>query len=334
MKIRYYLLAAGAMFLMASCSEDSLDEKSIFPDETTANPTELDKWLEVNYQQPYNIQLKYRFEFKESDESKNLAPARYDKSIALAKLTKYLWLESYEELKGRDFIRQYCPKIMHFVGSYGYNSDGSVTLGVAEGGMKITLYNVNNIDYENPDIEFLNYWFFKTMHHEFAHILRQTKPYPVNFNEVSAANYQSESWVNLEENEWLALGFITDYASRETQEDFVEIIANYITHDQAWWNEQLEKAVKFNYKGTTAAGASIEKAYYGVQPEEAQLKADGIATVTSTDIDRSGRGYIETKLDIVRDWLKTAWEIDLDKLREIVQRRSDNVTLLDLQTLN
>ena len=29
MKIRYYLLAAGAMFLMASCSEDSLDEKSI-----------------------------------------------------------------------------------------------------------------------------------------------------------------------------------------------------------------------------------------------------------------------------------------------------------------
>ena len=99
MKIRYYLLAAGAMFLMASCSEDSLDEKSIFPDETINNPTELDKWLEVNYQQPYNILLKYRFEFKESDVSKNLAPASYDKAVALAKLTKYLWIESYEELK-------------------------------------------------------------------------------------------------------------------------------------------------------------------------------------------------------------------------------------------
>jgi len=324
----------GAMLTMASCSEDSLDEKSIFPDPTTSNSTAFDKWLEVNYQQPYNIQLKYRFEFKESDETKNLAPARYDKSVALAKLTKYLWLESYEELKGRDFIRQYCPKILHFIGSYGYNSGGSVTLGVAEGGMKISLYNVNNIDYNNPDIEFLNYWFFKTMHHEFAHILHQTKPYPTDFNEVSAANYQSESWVNLEENQWLALGFITDYASRETQEDFVEIIANYITHDQEWWDEQLDLAVKYTYKGKTSAGAAIEKSFYGTEPTEAEIKAAGIAKVESTDIDRSGRGYIVTKLDIVRDWLKASWDIDLDALRDIVQRRSANVKMLDLQTLN
>ena len=324
----------GAMLTMASCSEDSLDEKSIFPDPTTSNSTAFDKWLEVNYQQPYNIQLKYRFEFKESDETKNLAPARYDKSVALAKLTKYLWLESYEELKGRDFIRQYCPKIMHFIGSYGYNSGGSVTLGVAEGGMKITLYNVNNLDFNNPDIEFLNYWFFKTMHHEFAHILHQTKPYPTDFNEVSAANYQSESWVNLEKNQWLALGFISDYASRETQEDFVEIIANYITHDQEWWDEQLDLAVKYTYKGKTSAGAAIEKSFYGTEPTAAEIKAASIAKVESTDIDRSGRGYIETKLDIVRDWLKASWDIDLDKLRDIVQRRSANVKMLDLQTLN
>ncbi len=324
----------GAMLTMASCSEDSLDEKSIFPDPTTSNSTAFDKWLEVNYQQPYNIQLKYRFEFKESDETKNLAPARYDKSVALAKLTKYLWLESYEELKGRDFIRQYCPKILHFIGSYGYNSGGSVTLGVAEGGMKISLYNVNNIDYNNPDIEFLNYWFFKTMHHEFAHILHQTKPYPTDFNEVSAANYQSESWVNLEENQWLALGFITDYASRETQEDFVEIIANYITHDQEWWDEQLDLAVKYTYKGKTSAGADIEKSFYGTEPTAAEIKAASIAKVESTDIDRSGRGYLETKLDIVRDWLKASWDIDLDALRDIVQRRSANVKMLDLQTLN
>ena len=324
----------GAMLTMASCSEDSLDEKSIFPDPTTSNSTAFDKWLEVNYQQPYNIQLKYRFEFKESDETKNLAPARYDKSVALAKLTKYLWLESYEELKGRDFIRQYCPKILHFIGSYGYNSGGSVTLGVAEGGMKISLYNVNNIDYNNPDIEFLNYWFFKTMHHEFAHILHQTKPYPTDFNEVSAANYQSESWVNLEENQWLALGFITDYASRETQEDFVEIIANYITHDQEWWDEQLDLAVKYTYKGKTSAGAAIEKSFYGTEPTAAEIKAASIAKVESTDIDRSGRGYLETKLDIVRDWLKASWDIDLDALRDIVQRRSANVKMLDLQTLN
>ena len=294
MKIRYYLLALTTLFMVA-CEKDSLDSKSIFPEVTETNVTEFDKWLQTNFQEPYNILLKYRFEFKESDESKNLAPAAYDKSIALAKLTKYLWIESYEELKGRDFIRKYCPKIMFFVGSYGYNSGGSVTLGVAEGGMKITLYNVNNLDYENPDIEFLNYWFFKTMHHEFAHILHQTKPYPTDFNEISAADYQSESWVNIDDddpNNHLKLGFITDYASRETQEDFVELIANYITHDQTWWDAQL-----------TIAGAD-------------------------------GASKISAKLDIVRDWLKTAWDIDLDKLRTIVQRRSANVTMLDLQSLN
>ena len=49
---------------------------------------------------------------------------------------------------------------------------------------------------------------------------------------------------------------------------------------------------------------------------------------------KEGKAAIETKLDIVRDWLKTSWEIDLDALREIVQRRSANVKLLDLQTLN
>jgi substrate import-associated zinc metallohydrolase lipoprotein len=98
--------------------------------------------------------------------------------------------------------------------------------------------------------------------------------------------------VNLEDDEWLDLGFITDYASRETQEDFVELIANYVTHDQAWWDGELAKASK------------------------------------------EGKAAIETKLDIVRDWLKTSWEIDLDALREIVQRRSANVKLLDLQTLN
>ena len=100
MKIRYYLLALTTLFMVA-CEKDSLDSKSIFPDVQETNVNEFDKWLQTNFQEPYNILLKYRFEFKESDETKNLAPAAYDKSIALAKLTKYLWIESYEELKGR-----------------------------------------------------------------------------------------------------------------------------------------------------------------------------------------------------------------------------------------
>ena len=69
MKIRYYLFALAAAF-MVSCSEEKLDEKIIFTDSAEANVSEFDKWLQVNYQEPYNILLKYRFEFKESDNSK------------------------------------------------------------------------------------------------------------------------------------------------------------------------------------------------------------------------------------------------------------------------
>ena len=174
MKLKYLFLAAVSA-LAISCSEDDLDKDSIFNSSSAMAQGQFDKWLQKNYVDNYNIQFKYRFEFKESDKDYNLSPADYDKGVALAKLTKYMWLESYEKVCGVDFIRTYCPKVMHLVGSPAYNEDGSIVLGTAEGGMKITLYNVNNLDIENLNLYVLNQWYFHTMHHEFSHILHQTK---------------------------------------------------------------------------------------------------------------------------------------------------------------
>ena len=109
--------------------------------------------------------------------------------------------------------------------------------------MKIVLYNVNSIDPDNIDMEFLNYWFFNTMHHEFAHILHQTKNYPTDFNEISKADYQSSSWVNLSDEEALAMGFVNNYASSETQEDFVQTIAFYITMSDEAWADLLDQSI-------------------------------------------------------------------------------------------
>jgi substrate import-associated zinc metallohydrolase lipoprotein len=294
MKKIIYLFAAFLALSFWSCGEEELNSNSIFDTDETAVQNSFDKWLYENYTVPYNIDFKYRFEDQESDRSYNLAPADVTKSIALAKLTKYLWIESYVELMGGDptFIRTYCPKIMHLVGSPAYNSQGSVVLGTAEGGLKITLYNVNMINVKKPDIEELNYWFFKTMHHEFAHILHQTKEYSTDFNTISPGNYQAASWVNLSDQEALNLGFISKYASSETQEDFVEIIAVYVTSSAADWDALVARA-----------------------------NADG-------------RSMINAKLALVRDYLKTSWSIDLDALRDIVQRRSGDVLTMDLTTLN
>ena len=286
------IFVALATLSLWSCSEEDLDPNSIFGGtETGKVPNEFDTWLLENYTTPYNIEFKYRFEDMETDDTYNLVAADYDRSIALAKFTKYLWLESYEELLGPDFIRTYCPRLLFLVGSPAYNSDGSVVLGTAEGGLKITLYNVNSISLTSINVQNLNEWYFKTMHHEFAHILHQTKNYPTEFNEITPSGYQPTGWVNVKEQQALDMGFVSPYASSETQEDFVEIIAIYVTNTPEYWDNMLSRASE------------------------------------------EGRGYINQKLEIVKNYMTTTWGIDLDALRDIVQRRSQEVAQWDVNDL-
>lgn len=293
-----YILIAVAGLLLASCTDrqSELDPNSIYGNETTKVENDFDRWLTKNFTDPYNIEFKYRWENRESDMDYNLSPADYDKSIALAKLVKYLWLDAYVEVAGNDFICTYSPKQFFLVGSPAYNpSSGSMVLGTAEGGMKIVLYNVNSLDVNNLDIEFLNYYYFKTMHHEFAHILHQTKNYSTDFNNITSSSYQSSSWVNIKDEEAHNMGFVTPYGSSEPREDFVETIAVYVTHDAEYWYE--------NYENTE-------------------------------NISEEGAEYIATKLEFVRDYLKTTWGIDIDELRDVVQRRSADVETLDLTSLD
>ena len=280
----------AASIVLGACSEDKLDSHSIFNTESPERDA-FDTWLLLNYIVPYNIQFNYKYIDKESDNTYNLIPAEYNKCVAMAKLTKYLWIDSYNELLGETFIKTYCPRMIQLIGSKAYNSQGSVVLGTAEGGLKITLYNVNELDVNNPNIDFLNTWFFKTMHHEFAHILHQTKNYSTDFNLIST-DYQGPSWLNLESDEVAnTMGFVTRYASFSPDEDFVEIISNYITHDAGYWQNVLNN------------GGAL------------------------------GRIKLEKKFDIVRKYLKDSWSIDIDKLRDIVQRRSGSLSEVDLENL-
>ena len=58
----------------------------------------FDEWLLANYTYPYNVDFKYRMQDIESDHKYNLVPADYDKSVALAKIIKHVWMEAYTEL--------------------------------------------------------------------------------------------------------------------------------------------------------------------------------------------------------------------------------------------
>jgi len=97
------LLYALAIFLtggmISSCSEEKLGD-SIFDTNPPAR-TEFDNWLLRNYVKEYNIDFKYRLEDIEANMSYNHIPAEVEKSKKLAKIIKYLWLESYDVRQDR-----------------------------------------------------------------------------------------------------------------------------------------------------------------------------------------------------------------------------------------
>lgn len=296
--ITYILWALVVPLQFSSCHSDTdIDyDHSIFVDPSEEEANAFDKWVLSNYTNTYNINLKYRMEDKESDMNHVLAPADYNKSVALAKIVKHVWLEAYDEVTGSpNFLRHYVPKTIHFIGSSAYEDTGTEVLGTAEGGMKITLYKVNDIDLTAIDIEKLNYYYFHTMHHEFAHILHQTKNYDPAFDLITESAYVGSDWyiktnpetgqtsARSDEDAWKE-GFVTAYAMSEAREDFVENISMYVTHTQAYWDDMLANA------GET------------------------------------GSAIILRKFEIVDSYMKDTWGIDLDDLRDIVLRRQKEIT--------
>ena len=303
--ISILLLLAGLMTFSSCGDDDSLNSTSVFDSETPAEKSDFDNWLEENYRKVYNIDFKYRFSDKESDRAYNVIPADLEKSKALAILIKHVWLETYAEAVDADFMKTYVPRIIQLTGSYKWNTNGSQVLGTAEGGLKVMIYGVNELDIDNPRINTtnpyephdvqpidMNYWFFHTMHHEFCHILTQKKEYDTQFRTITAATYHATDWINQDDSDVAKEGFVTAYASSEYNEDFAELYATYITNTPEGW--------------------------------QLILKAAG----------KDGTAILNQKLDLMKSYFLNSWNIDLDELRDIVLRRSAESTELDLRTLN
>ncbi len=281
-KIYYILMLAMISAFFASCSKESLsDESIIVVDE--AEQTPFDAWLKQNYVKPYNIEVQYRMKDVESDMNYYIVPAQYEYSVAMAHLVKYLCLEAYDEVAGVTFTRTYFPKLIAMFGSWQFRNNGTFVLGTAEGGKKISLYGLNEIGQYLHDPGTLNSYYFKTIHHEFTHILNQTKNYPTEFQEVSGADYVADSWSTAPYNTtYLTRGFVSDYAQHSAGEDFAETLSIFVTHDAAYWANILSGA------------------------------GDKAAT-------------IQSKFEIVYNYMKESFGIDLYKLRQTIQRRQKDV---------
>ena len=287
---------------MVSCSSDDIDSKSVITT-TTNTPNDFDKWLEENYRNPYNIDFKYRYEEIESDYDYYTVPAEYWQAVKMAHLVKFLCIETYNEVAGIEFTRSYFPKMFYLIGTWEYENNGTIKLGTAEGGKKIVLMGLNFLDdvlngtysagYDPASG--LNHYYIKTIHHEFTHILNQTRDLPMAFRQVTPDSYVSDSQFSEPyRSVYLSRGFITAYAQTNAKEDFAEMVAEYVTHDADWW--------------------------------EAQMQAADETWEEDLDQTQTGRVLIEQKLDNVRAYMHDVWNIDIDELRDCILRRQTNVT--------
>ncbi|NDW10164.1 putative zinc-binding metallopeptidase [Dysgonomonas sp. 520] len=293
------LLIGFVLSFSTSCSDDDFT-KSIYVDPDPLDPTsityEFDLWLNDNYRTPYNLDFCYKLKDIESDFDYNLTPTSLKQSKRMAYLIKYLWFDVYNKVVSENFLKEHGPRFIHLIGSPAYNpSHGTVLLGTAEGGIKISLYQCNDLDIEN--IDFMNEYYFQTMHHEFAHILHQKKTYPKEYDSFSKGYYNPTAWQDRTMSEAASLGFVSPYGSSQPREDFVEVIATYIVKSDEQWNYILDLASK---PGINMNGVTI-------------------------DDPLDGQAIIQSKLNIAKQWLSDSWGVDLEALRAEVQERQKHI---------
>lgn len=305
--MKKYILGLSLLTLVSagltSCSDDDLSDQSVITDSKTTE-NDFDKWLYTNFVTPFNIEIQYRYDDNESDMQYYDVPADLKQSIELAHIIKYTCVDAYTAAAGINFTRTYFPKQFSLLGEFEYENNGSMKLGTAEGGKKIRLLGVNHLDEVINNRTYLDEYYLKTIHHEFVHIVNQTKDYPREFDKVTASGYVNDSWSSEKYvTGYNQRGFVTAYSQKEAREDFAEMVSEYVTKTPAQWNALLKKSL--------------------------------IVDKTTGKIDYTGYDALVKKLTICKQYYKDTFGINLDDVRDEVVSRETNVVngSIDLTSL-
>lgn len=285
------IIIISFVVLAAACSDKEVLNDSIIPaNNKPLNATEL--WLKNNFTTPYNIEIKYRWDDGEISSAFNLTPPRENLVVPFMQILDSVWVKPYVEVAGVDFFRKLAPKQFLLIGSASYNSNNTRTLGTADAGRKIVLFDINWIDpslrptnandfpYKNYR-EFIIGEYIHVIFHEFAHILNQNVMYDPAFKNVISG--YTASWTDFSDAEAREKGFISAYGMDNSNEDFVETTSLYIVYSKSEW---------------TAIINSIQS--------------------------QTGKQAVITKQQIMARYMKTAFNIDVDVLRDKVQTAIEN----------
>lgn len=203
---------------LISCSNDNQVGESQL-DYTQPAKSALDNWIDINYLNPYNINVQYKWNQNTVDNSRYLFPPLIEKVQPALEIVQKIWLDSYKAIGGTDFVKKIAPREIVMVGGVNLNSVGTRTLGLAEGGQRVTLFETDYIDKTNrANIQ----EFLHTIQHEYIHILNQNKPFDEKaWAAITPVGYTAD-WYNYDIPESNELGFITSYARSNINEDFAE----------------------------------------------------------------------------------------------------------------
>lgn len=282
---KYQILFLSILFLFSSCYQEDPIESDIIQIEPSSDP--LDQYIQTNFLEKYGVAVRYRYVDRYVDPTKRVTPPRKEVVEPMLNFLTEFWVEPFIHVEnGEEFFKNHVPAEIILIGSFIFNTDGTLTLGTADAGARITLTEVNNIDVDNKT------WIFsqlRIIHHEFAHIVEQRYNLPPNFQQISPQGYTSAgSWYNLTDEEALRRGYVSPYATSSFNEDFAETVAFALYHPNFYENY--------------------------INDEENCNSADCVER-------NEGRALIRRKFNAVLDHYEQNTGVDLLKVRELIQAK-------------
>ena len=238
MKVLHYILILFCMCLYA-CKEEPFTQKEIGRyDRDGWENTEIDAWLKTNFTDPYNMQIKYRWDASEFFQNRTFVPVEMDKIKPFMEFVKAAVLDVTAEVNGPDFVKLHFPKQFMLSGSYFYNVDGTIYGGIAENARKVFLFGVN--DFGQGGLAEVKSK-IRLIYHELTHILHQKVMYPTEFKTITPGAYTS-NWNAVSLQAARNAGFVNPYSMSTTNEDFAEYTAHILVNGKAGFEQIIASA--------------------------------------------------------------------------------------------
>ncbi|PUB29383.1 substrate import-associated zinc metallohydrolase lipoprotein [Elizabethkingia sp. YR214] len=275
---KYNLLKKASLLLLfviiSSCRQDN--EKlgdSILVDQLPYTPNATDVWLKTNFEIPFNIAALYRWEPQYVDYNRYLFPPKVTSVKPAMEIVKTMWVDTYSKIGGNDFLKKLAPREIILIGGVNKNKEGTITLGVAEGGVRFTLFQTDdlidkitdkNASSDSKKVQIRQ--FIHTVQHEYVHILNQNKPYDEKalqaiVREGGLGQYKSD-WYSDSDDVAREKGFITAYAQSNIGEDFAEMASFMLQYSKSEYDVIINNIKEAKAKNLIRAKEKLVVDYY------------------------------------------------------------------------